>query len=182
MELLRKNREHFHMDNMEIIEALAPEGLEELPVPTHAFIGGSGGRLMDILQTLYRKNPHMRIVINAISMETIAELQEDWKRFLWRTRKSCRCSKPGEEAGKLSSAAGGESGVDLLIYVQGGRKRFYGQSEESVADRRRKWKQGKWRSAEMIGAQEKKIRRIMIAAPKSGSGKTMITCGLLQIF
>lgn len=28
----------------------------------------------------------------------------------------------------------------------------------------------------------KKIRRIMIAAPKSGSGKTMITCGLLQIF
>ena len=52
VELLRKNREHFHMDNMEIIEALAPEGLEELPVPTHAFIGGSGGRLMDILQTL----------------------------------------------------------------------------------------------------------------------------------
>ena len=34
----------------------------------------------------------------------------------------------------------------------------------------------------MIGAQEKKIRRIMIAAPKSGNGKTMITCGLLQIF
>lgn len=29
---------------------------------------------------------------------------------------------------------------------------------------------------------EKKIRRIMIAAPKSGSGKTTITCGLLQIF
>lgn len=28
----------------------------------------------------------------------------------------------------------------------------------------------------------KKIRRIMIAAPKSGSGKTTITCGLLQIF
>ena len=81
VELLRKNREHFHMDNMEIIEALAPEGLEELPVPTHAFIGGSGGRLMDILQTLYRKNPHMRIVINAISMETIAELQEVLEAF-----------------------------------------------------------------------------------------------------
>ena len=30
-------------------------------------------------------------------------------------------------------------------------------------------------------AQEKKIRRIMIAAPKSGSGKTTITCALLQI-
>ena len=76
VELLRKNQEHFHMDNIQIIEAPAPEGLEELPVPTHAFIGGSGGRLLDILQVLYRKNPHMRIVINAISMETIAELKE----------------------------------------------------------------------------------------------------------
>ena len=34
----------------------------------------------------------------------------------------------------------------------------------------------------MTGAQKKKIRRIMIAAPKSSSGKTTITCGLLQIF
>ena len=34
----------------------------------------------------------------------------------------------------------------------------------------------------MTGAQKKKIRRIMIAAPKSGSGKTTITCGLLHIF
>ena len=76
VELLRKNREQFHMDNIQIIETPAPEGLEELPVPTHAFIGGSGGRLLDILRVLYRKNPHMRIVINAISMETIAELKE----------------------------------------------------------------------------------------------------------
>lgn len=76
VELLRKNREQFHMDNIQIIEAPAPEGLEELPVPTHAFIGGSGGRLMDILRVLYRKNSHMRIVINAISMETIAEFKE----------------------------------------------------------------------------------------------------------
>ena len=81
VELLRKNREHFHMDNMEIIEALAPEGLEELPVPTHAFIGGSGGRLLEILKVLYRKNPRMRIVVNAISMETIAELREVMETF-----------------------------------------------------------------------------------------------------
>ena len=81
VELLRKNRAHFHRDNMEIIEASAPEGLEELPAPTHVFIGGSGGRLLEILQVLYRKNPHMRIVINAISMETIAELREVLEAF-----------------------------------------------------------------------------------------------------
>ena len=27
-----------------------------------------------------------------------------------------------------------------------------------------------------------KLNRVMIAAPKSGSGKTTITCGLLQAF
>lgn len=81
VELLRKNREHFHRDNMQIIETQAPEGLEELPVPTHAFIGGSGGRLLEILQVLYQKNPYMRIVINAISMETIAELREVLEAF-----------------------------------------------------------------------------------------------------
>lgn len=81
VELLRKNRAHFHRDNMEIIEAAAPEGLEELPAPTHAFIGGSGGRLLEILQVLYRKNPRMRVVINAISMETIAELKEVLEAF-----------------------------------------------------------------------------------------------------
>ena len=81
VEQLRKNREHFHMDNMEIIEAEAPEGLEGLPAPTHAFIGGSGGKLLEILQVLYRKNPRMRIVINAISMETIAELKEVLEAF-----------------------------------------------------------------------------------------------------
>ena len=81
VELLRKNREQFHMDNIQIIEAPAPEGLEELPVPTHAFIGGSGGRLLEILQVLYRKNSRMRIVVNAISMETIAELREVMETF-----------------------------------------------------------------------------------------------------
>ena len=81
VKLLYKNRQHFGMDNMQIVEAYAPEGLEELPAPTHAFLGGSGGHLKEILETLYRKNPRMRVVINAISMETIAELKEAVERF-----------------------------------------------------------------------------------------------------
>ena len=76
VEVLRRNQRHFGMDNVQIIEAYAPEGLENLPTPTHAFIGGSGGNLKEILETLYRQNSQMRVVINAISMETIAELTE----------------------------------------------------------------------------------------------------------
>lgn len=69
--LIRENREKFGRENIQIVEAFAPEGLEELPAPTHAFIGGSGGHLMEILQALQKKNPSMRVVLNAVSMETM---------------------------------------------------------------------------------------------------------------
>lgn len=74
--LIEKNKEKFALDNIHIVAQDAPNGLETLPVPTHAFIGGSGGKMKEILQNLYQKNPAMRIVINAVSMETIAEMVE----------------------------------------------------------------------------------------------------------
>lgn len=74
--LIRKNQEKFHAYNMDIVEAYAPDGMEILPTPTHAFLGGTGGKLQDILECLYEKNPHMRIVINAVTLETISEIKE----------------------------------------------------------------------------------------------------------
>ena len=74
--LIEKNKEKFQLENIEIVKAKAPEGFSKLPTPTHAFIGGSGGKLKEILSVLYQKNPHMRVVINAISMETICEIKE----------------------------------------------------------------------------------------------------------
>ena len=73
--LIKSNKEKFHLQNIQIVEAEAPEKLDELLPATHAFIGGSGGHLKEILSTLYRINPNMRIVINAISLETIAEIK-----------------------------------------------------------------------------------------------------------
>ena len=74
--LIAQNKEKFELNNIEIVPGKAPDGLEELPVPTHAFIGGSGGRMKEILSALYQKNSQMRVVINAISMETICEMRE----------------------------------------------------------------------------------------------------------
>ena len=74
--LIAQNKEKFELNNIEIVSGKAPDGLEELPVPTHAFIGGSGGRMKEILSALYQKNSQMRVVINAISMETICEIRE----------------------------------------------------------------------------------------------------------
>lgn len=57
VELLYKNKEKFAADNLEIVEGLAPEACVDLPVPTHAFIGGSSGNMKDILKLLLSKNP-----------------------------------------------------------------------------------------------------------------------------
>lgn len=74
--LLEENCKQFGLHNVRCIRTKAPDGLEDLPVATHAFIGGSKGNLREILWTLYRKNNHMRIVVNAVSMETICQMQE----------------------------------------------------------------------------------------------------------
>ncbi len=74
--LIKKNQEKFGLQNITVIEGTAPENLSGLPVATHAFIGGSGGRLREILETLRQINPVMRVVMNAITLETVCEMKE----------------------------------------------------------------------------------------------------------
>ena len=76
LELLEQNRKKFRADGIRIVGGQAPEVLDDLEPPTHVFIGGSGGRLREILKAVIRKNPRVRIVINAISMETIKEVMD----------------------------------------------------------------------------------------------------------
>ncbi len=73
LELIARNREAFGAWNIAIVEGEAPLALEGLPAPDAAFIGGSGGRLESILQSLLTKNPRIRVVINAITVETLAD-------------------------------------------------------------------------------------------------------------
>ena len=72
-ELLQKNKMKFAAENLIVVEGEAPEVLEDLEAPTHAFIGGSSGNMKAIMELLLRKNPRVRIVINCIAMESVAE-------------------------------------------------------------------------------------------------------------
>ena len=56
--------------------------LEGLEPPTHVFIGGSSGNLKEILAYVKKKNPEVKIVINAISLETVGEVMEAVKEGL----------------------------------------------------------------------------------------------------
>ena len=73
--LTRENVERFCLQNVQIIHAAAPEGLKDLPAPTHVFVGGSDGGLRDILEAVLRKNPRARIVLTAVTVETLAAAQ-----------------------------------------------------------------------------------------------------------
>lgn len=71
LELLRINRERFCAWKLRIAEGRAPEALEGLPAPDAVFVGGSGGELPQILQAVHSKNPHARICVSAIALETL---------------------------------------------------------------------------------------------------------------
>ena len=76
LELIRENRRRFRTDGIRIISGEAPEVLKALEPPTHLFIGGSSGNLKEILSCAIEKNGQVRIVINAISLETVKEVVE----------------------------------------------------------------------------------------------------------
>lgn len=71
--LLWENKKKFRVDHLTIVEGTAPEAMEALEPPTHAFIGGSSGNLGEIVKCLLEKNPRVRMVINCITLETVSE-------------------------------------------------------------------------------------------------------------
>lgn len=81
LELIEKNRKALIPDMAEffVIPGEAPEALLGLPAPTHAFIGGTGGKLGAIITALLEKNLQVRIVITAITLETLSECLEEMK-------------------------------------------------------------------------------------------------------
>ena len=70
--LIRSNRSAFGADNLQVIEGHAPEALEDLPAPDAALIGGSKGTIGELIRLLYEKNPSVRIVVTAITLETVS--------------------------------------------------------------------------------------------------------------
>ncbi|NLI73913.1 MAG: precorrin-6A reductase [Euryarchaeota archaeon] len=79
--LIEANKKKFGTPNVKVVKGLAPESMYELPTPTHAFIGGSSGNMREIIATLLEKNPQIRIVISAITLETINEVIECIEEF-----------------------------------------------------------------------------------------------------
>jgi precorrin-6Y C5,15-methyltransferase (decarboxylating) len=71
--IIKKNIRKFQASNVTVVPAFAPDGLDKLPAPTTVFIGGSGGRMEEILDLVcHRLKPGGRIVINIVALENLA--------------------------------------------------------------------------------------------------------------
>ncbi len=106
--LMEENRQKFFAQNMTVVSGSAPEACHDLPAPTHVFIGGSGGSMREIIELALAKNPFVRIVATAISLESVAELTECLKEYSFTDR----------EAVSLTVARGRKAGPYHLMTGQ----------------------------------------------------------------
>lgn len=72
--LIAQNKERFGLPNIEVVAGEAPGMLQGLPVPDKVFVGGSAGRLEEILAAAVAANPSVRVCVTAVTLETLSEL------------------------------------------------------------------------------------------------------------
>jgi precorrin-6Y C5,15-methyltransferase (decarboxylating) len=70
---LQENLRTLDLERIQLVHREAPEALTGLPAPDAVFVGGSGGRLTDILEVAVDQlRAGGRLVLNCITLETLA--------------------------------------------------------------------------------------------------------------
>ena len=76
LDMLHLNVEQLGPENVVVVSGEAPDAIDALPAPDCVFVGGSGGRLTDILErAASRLKADGRIVVNLASIERVAQTQ-----------------------------------------------------------------------------------------------------------
>lgn len=70
--LVERNARRLGAENIKVVNDIAPEALRAMPAPDRVIIGGSGGRLPEILDEASSKlRPSGLIVMNAVTIKTL---------------------------------------------------------------------------------------------------------------
>lgn len=74
---IAENLRKFCTHTVRLVEAYAPEGLEDLPDPDRVFIGGAGGQLEEIIDAVDKRlKQDGLIVLNAVTLDTLTKSVE----------------------------------------------------------------------------------------------------------
>ena len=79
--LIKENIKKANLYNIEVVEGNAPDTFEGQPAPDKVFIGGSEGKLSEIISKLSERKKGIRYVVNAVSLETIDEVKKVMKDY-----------------------------------------------------------------------------------------------------
>ena len=90
--LARTNAERFGAANLTVVEGEAPEALAGLPAPAAAFVGGTSGRLADVLAALRVANPQVRVTCTCVTLETLAQATALLAGAGWEGFEACEVS------------------------------------------------------------------------------------------
>lgn len=85
LELLRQNIAHFRVTNVTIIEGEAPDVLTRMEPFDRIFLGGTGGRMTELLEALPALlGPGGRVISNTIGLESTVEVETRLRQAPWR--------------------------------------------------------------------------------------------------
>lgn len=76
IDIIRRNILRLGISNIQVIDGAAPEILADLPLPDRVFIGGSGGRMKEIMDVIGHSMSAGIVVVNASTIETLNEAVE----------------------------------------------------------------------------------------------------------
>lgn len=85
LDVLNSNIRKLKTSNVEVIAGSAPDALVDLPAPNKVFLGGTTGKLEQIVDVVLDKNINATIVANAITLETIGSIIDVFKKKKLKT-------------------------------------------------------------------------------------------------
>ena len=81
VDICRENTRVHGTDNVRVVAGLAPAALTDLPPPDAVFIGGSKGAMDELIDVaLARLSPGGRLVVNAVTLDNVAEAYQAFRR------------------------------------------------------------------------------------------------------
>ena len=165
--LIRANAEKAGLTNLTVVPGKAPESLAGYPAPDRVFLGGSSGNMEEILDLVTELNPAVQLVINVIALESLNQAMAWFQKKGWEPEVVCMQVSRAAKRGPYHMMQ-----AQNPIYILAAQGQQTQQSQNVPVAPRQNGRAQK----------DADFPRILLAAPGSGSGKTLLTTGLLTLF
>ncbi len=184
--LIRANAEKAGVKNLTVVPGKAPESLPGYPAPDQVFLGGSSGNMDKILDFVTELNPAVQIVINVIALESLTQAMAWFAKKGWEPEVVCMQVSHAAKRGPYHMMQA-QNPIYVITVQSPDANASVLQKHEgnvpAVSDPAQNFQDLQAQTAQGRPARASwKRPRILLAAPGSGSGKTLLTTGLLTLF